>query len=371
MSVYNKPTFACTPVKTHMILLDAHQDIAYNALKYGRDYRRSALLHRRAEPADRDLATIGWPEAMAGRVALVCATLFVAPTESDWQPVGRERTYSTPSQAYSAAMEQMDYYQRISEESPEKVRLVRTQRDLEAVLASWADDVDLRQRVQGLIVSMEGADPIIEPRQFEEWYARGVRMVGTAWEATRYSGGTGHPGGLTKLGFELLEVMAGYQAVLDISHMAEQAALESLDRYAGPIIASHSNPRKFKDTDRHLTDHTIRRLAERDGVMGVVLFNRFLDNYWARGGRKESVTMARVIEVIDHVCQLTGSAAHVGIGTDWDGGFGAQHIPAEFDTIADLYLLPQALRARGFSQTDVEAIASGNMLRVLRRALPA
>jgi membrane dipeptidase len=352
-----------------MILLDAHQDIAYNHLKYGRDYRRSALITRRAEPADRDHATLGLPEAIAGRVAVVCATLFVAPPESGWVPVGRERTYNTPLEAYSAALEQLDYYERITDESPDKLRLIRTQADLDAVLATWADGVDIRKRQQGLIVLMEGADPIIEPRQFEEWHGRGVRVVGTAWEATRYSGGTGYPGGLTKLGFELLDVMASFKAVLDLSHMAEQAALESLDRYEGPIIASHSNPRKFRDTDRHLPDLTIRRLAERDGVMGVVLFNRFLDEHWARGSRKEAVTMQRVIEIIDHVCQLTGSAQHIGLGTDWDGGFGAQHIPAEFDTIADLYKVTEALRERGFSEPDIDAIASGNMLRVLRRSL--
>lgn len=352
-----------------MIFLDAHQDIAYNYLKYGRDYRVSALRHRKNEPAERDLATIGLPEALVGRVALVCATLFVAPDESGWKPVGREKTYTTPLQAYSAAMEQLDYYERICDESPQKLRLVRTQADLDAVLATWAEGTDLRQRQQGLIVLMEGADPIVEPRQFEEWHGRGVRAVGTAWEASRYSGGTGHPGGLTALGRELLEVMAGFNAVLDLSHIAEQSALEALERYEGPIIASHSNPRKFRDTDRHLTDDTIRLLAERDGVMGVVMFNRFLDNDWVRGSRKETVTIQRVVEIIDYVCQLTGSAAHVGLGTDWDGGFGAQHIPAEFDTIADLHQIADALRARGFSETDIEGVASGNMLRVLKRAL--
>jgi membrane dipeptidase len=118
-----------------------------------------------------------------------------------------------------------------------------------------------------------------------------------------------------------------------------------------------------------LPDNTIRKLAERDGVMGVVLFNRFLDNNWGRGDAKDAVTMKRVIEIIDHVCQLTGSANHIGLGTDWDGGFGSQHIPAEFDTIADLYKVGDALRGHGFSEIDIDNILSGNMLRVIRRSL--
>src|SRR5690606_9455364 len=123
---------------------------------------------------------------------------------------------------------------------------------------------EMAQHRQGLVLLMENADPILEPRQFEEWYERGVRIVGPAWEGTRYCGGTGQPGGLTAVGRELLEVMASFNAILDLSHMAEQSFLESLDLYEGILIASHSNPRRFRNTDRHLSDTMIRRLAERD-----------------------------------------------------------------------------------------------------------
>src|SRR5690606_41134633 len=73
-----------------------------------------------------------------------------------------------------------------------------------------------------------------------------------------YCGGTGQPGPLTDLGRELLEVMTGLNAMLDLSHMAEEAFFEALDRYEGQIIASHSNPRRFRETDRHLRseEHT-------------------------------------------------------------------------------------------------------------------
>lgn len=352
-----------------MIVLDAHQDIAYNYLKYNRDYRRSALVARTQEAPGTDAATIGLPEALAGRVAIVFSTLFVAPaTNSDWAPTGNEKAYSTPQQAYTYASEQLDYYARLADES-DKLSLITNAAALDAVLATWADDAPLTKRQQGLVVLMEGADPIVEPRQFEEWYARGVRIVGTAWGATRYSGGTGAPGGLTKLGHELLEVMASFNALLDLSHMAELAFLESLDRYEGHIIASHSNPRKFCNRDRHLSDEMIRRLAERDGVMGIVMYNRFLSNTWKSGDPKSDITLATVADAIDHVCQLTGSSAHVGLGSDFDGGFGSESIPAEFDTVADLIKVADVLRARGYSEPDIEAVMSGNMLRKLRQVL--
>ncbi len=350
------------------IVVDAHQDIAYNALKYGRDYRRSALVTRTREPQGTPSATIGLPEAIAGRVAVVCATLFVAPAASDWTPTGNEKTYSNPQEAYTYASEQLDYYERLADES-DRIVLAKSATDLDRVLATWTADTPVHRRKQGLVVLMEGADPIIEPRQFEEWYARGVRIVGPAWQRTRYCGGTGAPGGLTALGRALLDVMASFGALLDLSHMAQKSFYEACDRYEGPVFASHSNPRKFCDTDRHLSDDMIRTLAARDGVMGTVLYNRFLSNTWKRGDPKGDITLKVVADVIDHVCQVTGSAAHVGIGSDFDGGFGSEMIPLELDTVADLCAVGTVLSERGFSAADVQAVLSGNMLRKLRQAL--
>jgi membrane dipeptidase len=217
---------------------------------------------------------------------------------------------------------------------------------------------------------MEGADPIIEPKQFEEWYERGVRVVGPAWRATRYTAGTGEPGPLTKLGFELLDVLADANAVLDLSHMAEQAFFQALERYEGELIASHSNPRRFYDSDRNLSDEMIRLLAERDGVMGVVTYNRFLHRNWKRGDRRSEVPFTTIIDAIDHVCQVTGSAQHVGIGSDLDGGFGVESIPQGMDSVCDLWWITSGLRRRGYDEADIEAIAGGNFLRKLQAALP-
>lgn len=361
-------------------ILDAHQDIAYNALCFGRDHRRAAYATRKDEATrftmhgqklPNGLVTNGLPDALLGRVGLAFATIFTAPrtaaTAAD--PFDTLR-YETPAQAYRLGMVQMDYYQRLADET-ERVRIVRTQADLDAVLATWSPGMDSADHRQGLVLLMENADPIIEPQQFEEWYERGVRIVGPAWSFSRYSGGTGFPGGLTPAGRELLEVMAGFNAILDLSHMAEEAYLESIERYAGEVvIASHSNPRHFRNTDRHLSDTMIHRLADRDGVMGIVLYNLFLSNTWRTGDRKSEISQWTPIDAIDYVCQLTGSAAHVGIGTDFDGGFGAESIPDGYDTVTDLLKIADALAERGYSDADIAAITHGNMLRKLRQALP-
>ncbi|HLY26096.1 MAG TPA: membrane dipeptidase [Aggregatilineales bacterium] len=354
------------------VIVDAHQDIASSTTEYGRDYTLSAYRIRQREgdsPAmqERGIATTGLPEALRGRIAVIFGTLFgaAASSRTRFKPV-----YETPKQAYKLAVDQFDVYERLVETSQERIMLIRTKANLETILATWAEGKGIEDHRLGIVVAMEGADPILEPKAFEEWYERGVRVVGLAWHATRYSGGTAQPGPLTPMGRELLEVMAAFNAILDLSHMAEEAYLEAVDRYEGQVIASHSNPRKFSNTDRQLSDAMIRRLSERDGVMGIVPYNYFLYDGWTATSKKSASSLDRMLAAMDHVCQITGSARHVGIGSDLDGGFGAEMIPAELDTAADLLMIAPLLIARGYTQDDVKAIMGGNFLRILRAALP-
>jgi membrane dipeptidase len=200
------------------------------------------------------------------------------------------------------------------------------------------------------------------------WYERGLRIIGLAWDDTRYSAGAwGDGGGLTKAGRELLEVMASFGFILDLTHMSEKASLEALDHFQGTIIATHSNARALVPTERQLSDTQIRRIAERDGVIGTVLANSFLNAEFKRGGPKEAVTLEHVVAHIDHVCQVIGDASHVGLGTDFDGGFGVESVPAEIKNLSDLPLIGKALLEKGYSQEDVDGFMGQNWLNLLRR----
>jgi len=170
--------------------------------------------------------------------------------------------------------------------------------------------------------------------------------------------------------------MADFHFVLDLSHMDEAAAYESLDRYEGPVMATHANCAALlrgADTNRHLPDRLIEGLIERDGVIGLVPLNTFLKAGWQRqnGSRREEVSLDALIAHIDHVCQIAGDSLHAGIGSDFDGGFGLQSIPPELDTVADLQLIGSGLKARGYNGLDVENILGGNWLRFLHRSLPS
>ena len=155
--------------------------------------------------------------------------------------------------------------------------------------------------------------------------------------------------------------------------MDEKAALESLDSYQGPIVASHANALallKGSDSNRHLTDQVIEGLLEREGVIGVVPTNGFLRPGWSEAGGRDMVTLDYLISQIDYICQKAGNALHVGIGSDFDGGFGLQSVPREIDSIADLRKIIPLLSQKGYTEKDMAAILNQNWLAHLKRTLP-
>jgi membrane dipeptidase len=362
------------------LIIDSHQDIAWNMLTYGRDYSRSAYETRRLEAGTTtpDLngdCTVGWPEYQRGQVAAVFATLFAAPArKKEPADILVYADYQTANRLYR---EQIDFYRKLADSHPDKFQLIASAKELDSVVEHWSKPVpDGEGHPVGLIYLMEGADGIRSPHELAEWYDLGLRMIGLAWAGTRYCGGTSEPGPLTEEGRNLIAAMMDYNFILDLSHMDVAAALESLDRYEGPVMATHSNCAALMrgaETNRHVPDEVIRGLIERDGVMGLIPLNTFLKAGWLRksGSRKEEVGLDTFIAHIDHVCQLAGDANHAAIGSDFDGGFGVQSIPRELDTIADLQMVASKLLERGYSESDAANIVGGNWLRFLRRHLPA
>jgi membrane dipeptidase len=212
-----------------------------------------------------------------------------------------------------------------------------------------------------------------DPGELDEWWEMGVRIIGPAWAGTRFCGGTHDPGPLTKDGYGLLEGMGSLGFGLDLSHMDEQAALQALDVYPGTILASHSNAAallKGVETNRHLSRQVIQGLIERDGVIGIVPLNGFLVPGWRPKDGRQLVSLEHVAAQIDHICQIAGDARHVGLGTDFDGGYGVQSTPREVDTIADMQKIIPLLLQRGYSPDDTAAVMGGNWLDRLQRFLP-
>jgi len=354
-----------------MLIVDGHEDIAWNMLTLNRDYTKSALATRRLEqatwiPQEVGSTLLGKSEWLLGKVCIIFASLFATPLRrrlGDWDIL----SYASPTEAHASARRQLDAYHHLIDTDP-LFRLVTNIADLDEVLGSWSTDLNIEDRLIGFVPLMEGADGIQAPSQLEEWYERGLRIIGPAWASTRYTGGTGEPGSLTPEGVALLNEMSIFNFILDVSHMAEQAFYESLDQFDRTIIASHSNPRKFLPTDRGLSDDMIRSLADRGGVVGVIPYNRFLIPGWRKSDQKPGIQL--VADVIDHICQLTGSSQHVAIGSDFDGLFGVEQVPHEIDTINDLQKVVSPLEAYNYSLEEIDNIMHTNWLRILRQALP-
>lgn len=361
------------------LLVDGHEDLAYNILSFGRDYTRPVQQTRRLEihtdiPAHNGDTLLGWPEYQSGRVGLVFATLFAAPVRrklGEWDTL----VYANVSEAFALYRQQIDVYNRLVEAHPGKFRLIRSRLDLDNHLAEWqsAANVEMPELPVGLVILMENAEGVRTPAELVDWWEWGVRLIGPAWAGTRFCGGTREPGPLTPEGVALLRGMAEHGFVLDISHMDEQAALQALDFYPHRIIASHSNALALlpdADSNRHLPDRVIDGLLERQAVIGILPANGFLLPGWRDKGGRQAVTLDHVIAQVDYICQKAGSARHVALGSDYDGGFGLESVPADVDSIADLQLLVPRLQEKGFHAADIDAIFHGNWLGVLRGSLP-
>ena len=352
-----------------MFIVDAHLDLAYTAVNFNRDLRQPLATVRQHEPnpGPRGITTATFPELQRGGVGLIFGTLFVLPANAPIPGLTDALTYQTQAEAHQQAMTQLDYYHRIADES-DYIQLVGDLASLEAVIASH--QTKAAPPLLGIVPLMEGADPIRDPAEVELWYERGVRLIGPAWDDTRYAAGAWRDGGgLTKDGYHLLERLAEFGFIVDLTHLSEKGSHQVMDRYEGPIVATHSNARALVPGERHLSDEQISRLGqERQGMIGVVLYNRFLKAGHDKGDPKELVTLDHVVDHIDHICQLLGNADHVGIGSDFDGGFGAADIPAEMDSVADLPLLADRLQTRGYTAEQINAIMGGNWLTFLRRA---
>jgi membrane dipeptidase len=344
-------------------IVDGHLDLAFSVTEYGRDLEAeiNAIRDREPEPHGmRGRATVSLPELRRAGVAVAFATLYAMPAESWTQPgVLNPGGYTTPQEAEAQALKQLAVYEGWA--SKGLVRIINSVVDLEHHLELWRADT-----VPGIVILMEGADPIVNPTDLPKWLERGVRIIATSWGATRYAGGTESPGGLTQIGRELVRGIVDAGVILDASHMSWEAFWESLDLGAQRVIASHSNAFKLRaTTNRHITDAMIQAIGTRNGVVGVVLLNSFLDARWTREDRRVPVTLEGQVRAhLEHIAGLIGWDK-VGIGSDLDGGFGSLETPG-LDTIADLQrigeVVPEHARA---------GVLGENWLNLLRRHLPA
>ncbi|HEY3861216.1 MAG TPA: membrane dipeptidase [Verrucomicrobiae bacterium] len=356
---------------SHPFILDAHLDLALNALEWNRDLTRPIAELRASEAGLRDKAGRGrgavcLPEMRRGRVGLAVVTQLARTNRNEGHnPVA---TWQSPAQAWAMTQGQLAWYRALEEAG--EIKMIVSRADLLKHAALWQDN---ETSVIGCVLSLEGADSLVTIGHLERAHSQGLRAVGPAhYGPGRYAQGTSSTGGLPPPGRELLKEMERLGMILDVTHLSDACFWESLELFSGSVWASHHNCRALVPNQRQLPDDQIRALIERDAVIGAALDGWMIMPDWVQGqtnSQERGLRLEKVVEHIDHICQIAGNTRHTGIGSDLDGGFGRDQAPCDLDTIADLGRLGELLAARGWSAEDSANFAHGNFLRVLSGAL--
>ena len=364
-----------------MLVIDSHLDLAWNAMSWERDQTASVMTIRQVESPmpgkGRGVNTVALPEMREGRVFLSFATLLSRNTGKTTPGID----YASVAQCHAAARGQLAYYRHL--EASGQLTIIETRAQLDAHTLAWQawDKKNAnapREKIAGqpplgIVISAEGADPITSPGELADWHALGLRLIGPAHYGTnRYAGGTGTQLPLNpKIGPALLKEMRRLNIAMDCTHLSDEAFWQAVKAYDGPILASHQNCRAISPVQRQFSDAQIKVLIERDGVLGAsfdihMVRAGWLFATWNNLTYEKPVTMNEIIDHMDHICQLAGSARHCALGTDLDGGFGREQSPRDLDTIADLQKMAGLLADRGYSAADIDGIMHGNWLRFLR-----
>ncbi|OQP46112.1 peptidase M19 [Niastella yeongjuensis] len=354
-----------------MFTIDAHLDLSMNAMEWNRDLRQPVMDIRKRETGltdkpDRAKGTVALPELRQGNIGLVVATQIARYIEpGSWLP-----GWHSPEQAWAQTQGQLAWYKAM--EAAGEMVMIKNKTDLENHLALWLNGQPNDNKPIGYILSLEGADSLVTIKHLEKAQAYGLRAVGPAhYGPGRYANGTDATGGLNAMGKELVKEMDRLNMILDATHLCDDAFWDALGIFKGPVWASHNNCRALVDHNRQFSDDMIRALIERGAVIGGALDAWMMVPNWVRQQSTPEgmhCNLEKMLDHLDHICQLAGNARHVGLGTDLDGAFGKEQSPYDLETIADLQKIPALLTKRGYAPADIEAVMHGNWLRFLRKA---
>lgn len=355
------------------LIVDAHLDLAMNAIEWNRDlampleHIRLKEMNMKDKP-DRGKGTVCLPALRKGKVGFVVATQLARVNSFNSALTG----WNSPSQAWAMTQAQLTWYKEM-EKQGEMVQIV-DKKGLDAHVKLWNDAaIADENKPIGYLLSLEGADSLVTPDYLYEAYGYGLRALGLShFGPGRYADGTKTAGRIHPEGLELMKIMDELHMILDVTHLTDAGFSQAMDLYTGPIWASHHNVRKIVPNQRQLNDVQIKQLIERDAVIGGMLDCwamdiRFIDTVsdpW-----QLDIRLEMLIDHWDHICQIAGNSLHIGIGSDLDGIFGTEQSPWDMDSIADLQKYAYLLSNRGYTEQDVDNIFHGNWLRFLRKYL--
>lgn len=354
-----------------MFTIDAHLDLSMNAMEWNRDLRKpvheiNAREKGLTDKPDRERAVVSLPDLRNGNIGLVVATQIARYVAAGNPLPG----WHSPEQAWAQTQGQLAWYKAM-EDAGEMVQ-IKDLEGLEKHINLWLHELPWTTKPIGYILSLEGADSIVDVSHLQKAYDYGLRALGLShYGPGRYANGTDATGGLGPDGPALLKEMERLNIILDATHLCDDSFWEAMDIFNGHVWASHNNCRSLVDHNRQFSDEQIRVLIEKGAVIGGAMDAWMMVPDWKRGvsdPKSMDCNLEKLIDHMDHICQLAGNANHIGIGSDLDGGFGREQCPYDIETIADLQKIPDLLAKRGYSTKEIENIMFGNWLRFLKKA---
>lgn len=352
----------------YYIIFDGHLDLAMNAIEWNRDLTWSVAEIRESEQGmsdkpDRAKGTVSLPAMRKGNVFMCMATQIARYVKKSSKLPG----WNSPQQAWAMTQAQLAWYKTM--EDLGQMTPITDRDSLEKHLEKWENPKG--DEPIGYVLSLEGADSIINLDYVEKAYSQGLRAIGPAhYGPGTYAQGTDATGGLGEKGRALLKKMEELNIILDATHLCDDSFWEAMDVYQGPVWASHNNCRSLVPHHRQFSDEQLRELISREAVIGAAFDAWMLVPNWQRGistPLNTNVTLQLVANHIDHICQLSGNSLHAAIGSDLDGAFGKEQCPSDLDTIADLQKLPAIFEKRGYSEDDIKNILYLNWVNFLKR----
>jgi membrane dipeptidase len=355
--------------RSRPIIIDTHADTTQAIVYGGADVTRP-------QP---DLA-LDLPKAAAGGLSAQFFSIFVGPFQFK------------PPEFYKEAIHQIDALERLARANPKRLRVARTAADVRK---------NATEGVFSMLFGVEGghvlgpADEATQLERLREFARRGVRYMTLTWSDSNDLGGSsgddGDIRGLTSFGRKVVAEMNRLGVVVDVSHVSDATFWDAVRASEKPVLASHSSARELTNIPRNMTDAMLKAVAKNGGAVCVSFGSSFVDAafhekervVWKKDRKgpfaaiwpqiraeasaiTPQVPLARLVDHIEHVAKVAG-VDHTCLGSDFDG---MPAFPIGLGDVGKLPALSAALKARGFSDADLEKILGGNVLRVLEANEP-
>ena len=312
-------------MKKERFFIDCHQDIAYSirANKRNFDTKDSNYM-------------ITLNETIQSKLKLIFSTIFVSHVKKE--------------KRYEEAILQFKEYEKIIKKYSSFYRVKKN------------IDIKIKQKNKiGLLFLMEGADPIRNLTDLDDFYQKGLRVLGLTWnKENNYGFGSNKSGPLKKDGYKLIEEMNKKKITLDLSHLSYESFWGAINATNLIPIATHSNGYFIRRHKRNLTASQLKAISNKGGTCGLVLYNDFI-------ALKSSVTIDDLFNQFKYLLSKCGED-HIALGSDIDGA-SIDDFPIGVRKSSDLYKIIEMLERKRISSRIIDKFASENILRVLSENL--